>query len=68
MLNIGYQDNAMPADVYRVNLKIYDPSDSSECAVIVNTGLKLCTTQPASQFGDAPYGVQEYTVTATQKR
>ena len=28
LLNIGYQDNAMPADVYRVNLKLDDPSDS----------------------------------------
>ena len=36
-------------------------------SVIVNTGLKLCTTQPASQFGDAPYGVREYTVTAVPK-
>ncbi len=67
LLNVGYQDNAMPADVYTVNLKINDPSDSSECSVIVNTGLKLCTTQPASQFGDAPYGVREYTVTAVPK-
>jgi hypothetical protein len=53
--------------VYTVNLKIHDPGDSSTCAVTVNTGLKLCTTQPSSQFGDAPYGVREYTVTATPK-
>ena len=65
LLNTGYQNNAMPADVYTVNLKLHDPSDFEVCAVTVNTGLKIRTTPPASQFGDAPYGVREYTVTAT---
>ena len=65
LLNIGYQNNSMPADVYRVNLRLDDPSDFDLCQVIVNTGLQLCTNQLASQFGDHPYGVQEYTVTAT---
>jgi hypothetical protein len=65
LLNIGYQNNSMPADVYRVNLRLDDPSDFNLCQVIVNTGLQLCTNQLASQFGDHPYGVQEYTVTAT---
>ena len=65
LLNLGYQNNAMPADVYTVNLRLDDPSDFSLCSIIVNTGLQLCTTQPDSQFGDYPYGVQEYTVTAT---
>ena len=67
LLNTGYQDNAMPADIYTVNLKLYDPEDSTECAVIVNTGLKTNCTQLPSQFGDSPYGIQEYTVTATPR-
>ena len=67
LLNTGYQDNAMPADVYTVNLKIYDPEDSAACAVIVNTGLKTDCVQQPSQFGDSPYGIQEYTVTATPR-
>jgi len=67
LLNVGYQDNAMPASIYTIDLRLDDPSDFSLCSIIVNTGLKLCTTQPASQFGDAPYGIREYTVTASPR-
>ena len=67
LLNTGYENDAMPADVYTVNLRLDDPADHVFCSIIVNTGLKICDTPYGGpgRFGDAPFGVCEYTVTGT---
>ena len=67
LLNTGYENDAMPADVYTVTLRLDDPADHVFCSIIVNTGLKICDTPYGGpgKYGDAPFGVCEYTVTGT---
>ena len=52
LLNAGYQDPQMPAQLYTVNFKVSDPEDSIDCSIGINLGLSV--TQ-----------VQEWTTTAT---
>ena len=67
LLNTGYENDAMPADIYTVTLRLDDPADNVACSIIVNTGLKICDAPYGGpgKFGDAPFGVCEYTVTGT---
>jgi hypothetical protein len=52
LLNAGYQDPQMPAQLYTVNYRVSDPEDFIDCSIDINLGLSV--TQ-----------VQEWTTTAT---
>ena len=67
LINNSWDDDSMPAGVYTLELELSDPGDSVACQVSVNTGLNICQDGdlPPGKFGDAPYGVVEYTVVAT---
>ena len=67
LINNSWDDDSMPAGVYTLDLLLSDPGDSVTCQVSVNTGLNICVDgdNPPGRFGDAPYGVVEYTVVRT---
>ena len=52
LLNAGYQDPQMPAQLYTVNYRVSDPEDFIDCSILINLGTQVSE-------------IQEWQITAT---